>query len=53
MRHFANQLEVIGKLRFLDDCTSSIPGFEQATEAQIANFVKRGMRLVKSTDPIG
>ncbi len=52
MRHFANRPEVINKLRFLDDCTSSIPGFEEATEAQIAYFAKRGMQLVKSTDPI-
>jgi nicotinamidase-related amidase len=53
MRHFGSRPEVIGKLRFLDDCTSSIPGFEQATEAQLAHFAKRGMRLVKSTDAIG
>lgn len=53
MRHFASQPDVIRKLRFLDDCTSSIPGFEQAAEDQIRQFVQKGMRLVKSTDPIG
>src|SRR5690606_3866777 len=53
MRHFANSPEVIRKLRFLDDCTSSIPGFEQQTENQIQDFVARGMRLVSSTDAIG
>jgi nicotinamidase/pyrazinamidase len=53
MRHFANQPEVIRKLRFLDDCTSSIVGFEANTEAQLQKFASQGMRLVKSTDPIG
>ncbi len=53
MRHFANQPEVIRKLRFLDDCTSSIPGFEQVTEDAIQDFVSKGMRLVNSTDAIG
>ncbi len=53
MRHFAAQPDIIRKLRFLDDCTSSIPGFEKATEAAINQFVAKGMRLVKATDPIG
>jgi nicotinamidase-related amidase len=53
MRHFAAQPDIIRKLRFLDDCTSSIPGFEKATEAAINQFVAKGMRLVKASDPIG
>lgn len=53
MRHFAAQPDIIRKLRFLDDCTSSIPGFEKATETAINQFVAKGMRLVKSSDPIG
>lgn len=53
MRHFANTPEVIRKLRFLNDCTSSIPGFEQATEDQINDFAARGMQLVSSGDVIG
>ncbi len=44
--------DVIRKLRFLDDCTSSIPGFEKDTDDKIQEFVKMGMRVVKSTDPI-
>ena len=51
LRHFDSS--VIGKIRFLNDCTSSIPGFEQETEARIAEFAAAGVRLVKSTDPIG
>lgn len=53
LRHFSNRPEIIGKLRFLDDCTSSIPGFEATTEQQLKQFEARGVRLVKSTDPIG
>jgi len=53
MRHFSAQPEIIDKLRFLDDCTSSIAGFEESTEAQLQRFAANGMRLVKSTDPIG
>lgn len=54
LRHFGQTSpEVIKKLRFLDDCTSSIPGFETATEKQIQQFVKQGMKLVNAADPIG
>jgi nicotinamidase/pyrazinamidase len=53
MRHFASSPDVIRKLRFLDDCTSSIPGFEKSTEAQLQKFAAQGMRLVRSTDVIG
>jgi hypothetical protein len=44
---------VLRKLRFLDDCTSSITGFEQPTEVALARFAAQGMKMVKSTDPIG
>jgi nicotinamidase/pyrazinamidase len=53
MRHFASQPDIIRKLRFLDDCTSSIPGFEATTETTIQRFVQQGMKLVKSGDAIG
>ncbi|MDW8300376.1 MAG: hypothetical protein RML95_13680 [Anaerolineae bacterium] len=53
LRYFANQPEVIAKLRFLDDCTSSIPGFEQATEERLGAMAAQGLRFVNSTDPIG
>jgi nicotinamidase-related amidase len=53
MRHFASQPEIINKLRFLDDCTSSIPGYEETTEVQLQRFAQNGMHLVRSTDPVG
>lgn len=53
MRHFAAQPEVIRKLRFLDDCTSSIPGFEKSTEAALQRFAQQGVKMVRSGDQIG
>ncbi len=53
LRYFNTRPDVIGKTRFLDDCTSSIAGFEKDTESRIAEFKAAGVRLVKSTDPIG
>jgi nicotinamidase/pyrazinamidase len=53
MRYFGTQPDVLRKLRFLDDCTSSITGFEQPTEVALARFAAQGMKMVKSTDPIG
>jgi nicotinamidase/pyrazinamidase len=52
MRHFAAHPDVIRKLRFLDDCTSSITGFEAPTEAALQRFAAQGLKMVKSTDPI-
>lgn len=51
-RNFADRPEIIHKLRFLDDCTSSIPGFEETTERQLQQFAANGMKLVHSTAPI-
>lgn len=52
MKHFSNQPNILRKFRFLDDCTSSIPGFEKQTEAAIKSYAARGVQIVKSTDPI-
>jgi nicotinamidase-related amidase len=53
VRYFAGRPEVIRKFRFLDDCTSSITGFEKTTEPQLQEFAARGIRFVKAVDPIG
>jgi nicotinamidase-related amidase len=53
MRYFKDRPDIIAKLRFLDDCTSSITGFEAVTETALQKFVAAGMKIVKSTDPIG
>jgi nicotinamidase/pyrazinamidase len=53
VRHFASSPDVIRKLRFMDDCTSSISGFEQPTEAALSRFAAQGVKMVKSSDTIG
>lgn len=54
--YFANQPEVIRKIRFLMDCTSSVvvPGidFEGMAMAEIRKMEKMGVVVVSSTDPI-
>ncbi len=52
IRHFQNAPDIIQRVRFLNDCTSSITGFEESTEKRIAEFAAHGVRLVNSTDPI-
>ncbi len=52
-RYFADRPDVIRKLRFLDDCTSSITGFEQTTEPQLQAFEAQGVRFVHAQDSIG
>ena len=53
LRYFGNKPEVVQKLRFIDDATSSIPGFEQPTEEAIKDFSSQGVKLVQAADPIG
>ena len=57
MQYFAGQPQVISKLRFLMDCTSSVAhptiNFDALANTELAEMSKQGMRLVKSTDPLG
>lgn len=50
VRHFKPGM--LSKVRLLDDCTSSIAGFEEQTESEIMKLVTRGIRLVQSVDPV-
>jgi nicotinamidase/pyrazinamidase len=56
IQYFAGQAQVIAKLRFLIDCTSSVQhpaiDFDAIANAELTEMSKQGMRLVKSTDPI-
>lgn len=46
--------EVLKRLRILVDCMSPVGSFEQVAEDALRNFErKHGLKLVKSTDPIG
>ncbi|HLV35819.1 MAG TPA: hypothetical protein VKY59_11920 [Spirillospora sp.] len=57
MKHFRGQPALARKLRVLIDCTSSVAhpeiDFEAMANEAYAQFEKQGLRLVKSTDPIG
>ncbi|MFV2044351.1 MAG: isochorismatase [Anaerolineales bacterium] len=56
MRTLGDDAEAIGKLRLLEDCTSSVQhpeiDFESIANQAYAGFRERGLRLVQSTDPI-
>lgn len=57
MEYFAAQPQVISKLRFLMDCTSSVQhpeiDFDALANAELAAMQKQGMRLVTSGDGLG
>lgn len=56
MRYFAQQPEIIAKLRVLIDCTSSVVhpviDFDQFADEQFQTYADAGLRLIRSTDPI-
>jgi nicotinamidase-related amidase len=53
VRHFAGQPDVIERIHFLEDCTSSVvaPGidFEAIAQKGLSEFRKKGMQFTKST----
>lgn len=57
LRQYPDQPQVVGRIRVLMDCTSSVQhpviDFEAIAEAAFQGFAELGVRLVKSTDPIG
>jgi nicotinamidase-related amidase len=52
VRHFAGQPDVLSRIRFLRDCTSSVVApeidFEAMAECELAAFEKKGMRMSSS-----
>lgn len=50
--HFGNDPKIIEKLHFLEDCTSSIPGFEAETDQAFSDFANQGMKIVTSSNDI-
>lgn len=57
MRYFDGQPDVIGKLRLLTDCTSSVAhptiDFDGMANEVLARYAERGLKLVRSEDAIG
>lgn len=55
-RYFASQPDVLRRIKFLGDCTSSVvaPGidFDAIANAAIAKMQKQGVQVVLSTDPV-
>lgn len=56
MEYFADRPDVIAKLRFLSDCTSSVQhpviDFDALANAELAKMAERGMRLITSQDAL-
>jgi nicotinamidase-related amidase len=57
VRAFGDRPDVLRKLRVLTDCTSSVAhpsiDFDALANEAFAGFEQRGVRLVRSTDPLG
>ncbi len=57
MQHFSQQPEIIARLRFLMDCTSSVQhpeiDFDRLANAELQQMAELGMRLVTSADALG
>lgn len=53
LEHYETRPEITKKIYVLEDCMSSIPGFEDATDKAFADFKKKyKINIVKSTDDI-
>jgi nicotinamidase-related amidase len=51
VNHYANQREITSKIYVLEDCMSSIGGFEDVTKERYEDLAKEyGINLVKSTE---
>lgn len=57
MRFFADRADVIQRLRFLEDCTSSVAhpeiDFDAIADETLAKFRMQGMQFARSTDQLG
>lgn len=57
MRRYGEDPEVVGKLRLLEDCTSSVAhpeiDFESMADESYARFEQHGLQRVSVEDPIG
>jgi len=51
LEHYENRPEITSKVVILEDCMSSIPGFEKDTDSAFEKFKKQyGVNIIKSTD---
>ncbi len=53
LEHYELRPEVTEKIYILEDCMSSIPGYEEMTEETLENFAEKyHIKRVRSTDPV-
>ena len=53
LEHYETRPEITSKIYILEDCMTSIPGFEDATDAAFEEFKRKyKVNIVKSTDDI-
>ena len=53
LEHYETRPEITQKIYILEDCMSSIPGFEDVTDKTFADFKKKyKVNIVKSADNI-
>lgn len=56
LKYFGSQPEVVKKIHFMVDCTSSVVSpdvdFEAEANAALAEMEKQGVVMIKSTDPV-
>lgn len=48
--YYSNEPEIITKITVLNDCMSSISGFEETTENEFQELVNRGIKLINSSN---
>ncbi|MCC7208448.1 MAG: hypothetical protein IT323_14160 [Anaerolineae bacterium] len=48
VNYFSERPEVLSRIRFLQDTSSSIPGFEEHAEKRLAEFAAAGLQFVSS-----
>jgi nicotinamidase-related amidase len=56
VHYFGNRQQLVNKVHFLIDCTTSIKtptfDFEEQTEKELAEMQKMGVKMVRSSDPL-
>lgn len=57
MRYFGTRQDIIDRLRILEDCMSSVAhpdiDFDAMANETFAEYAQKGLKIVRSTDPIG
>jgi hypothetical protein len=52
LRYYAARPDVLSKIRYITDGSSSIAGFEAATEQTVNQYADKGIKLVTTADAV-